>query len=58
MQLSFPFYEPNVTDFSDPKLCAEFDKALAELDEKLRPRIEAFEESERLTEKDFQMVIY
>ncbi len=56
-QMTFPFVEPGVVDFNAPELLAEYDEVLAQLDEKLRPRIEAFQESERLTEKDFSLII-
>lgn len=58
MQLSFPFFGPGMTDFDDPELQQEFDKVLAELDAKWEPYLERFRESERLTEDDFNLMIY
>lgn len=56
-QLTFPFTTPGAIDYDDPALRAKYDEVLAELDRKLQPRIDALRESERLTEKDFAMVI-
>lgn len=56
-QLLFPFSGPGVTDFNDPTLQEDFDKTLEELDKKLQPRIDAFRDSEHLTEADYALRI-
>jgi len=56
-QLSFSFSGLGVTDFNDPTLRAEYDKVLEELDKKWQPRIDALNDSERLTAEDFALRI-
>lgn len=57
IQLSFPFSGPGVSDFNDPSLRADFDVVLEELDRKYQPHIDAFRDSECLTEKDYALRI-